>query len=120
MIQTEGLTHVQLAVRDLARSKAFYQEVFGMEDLDRGDDTLVFLRTPGTRDTITLRQARPDEAIGRGGGFDHLGFRLTDHDLEAALAEIVAAGGSVVERGEHAPGVPYAYAADPDGYVIEL
>jgi catechol 2,3-dioxygenase-like lactoylglutathione lyase family enzyme len=52
MIQTEGLTHMQLAVRDLARSKAFYQEVFGMEDLKRGDDTLVFLRTPGSRDTI--------------------------------------------------------------------
>jgi hypothetical protein len=25
-----------------------------------------------------------------------------------------------VEKGEHAPGVPYAYVSDPDGYVIEI
>jgi catechol 2,3-dioxygenase-like lactoylglutathione lyase family enzyme len=33
---------------------------------------------------------------------------------------VVAAGGHLVERGEHTPGVPYAYVEDPDGYLIEL
>jgi len=32
----------------------------------------------------------------------------------------VAAGGRLVRRGEHAPGVPFAYVSDRDGYVIEL
>ncbi len=41
-------------------------------------------------------------------------------ELEAAIAEVTAAGGSLIERGEHAPGRPYAYVADPDGHVIEL
>jgi hypothetical protein len=26
----------------------------------------------------------------------------------------------VLERGEHAPGVPFAYVADIDGYTIEI
>ena len=29
-------------------------------------------------------------------------------------------GGRLVERGERAPGLPYALVADPDGYVIEI
>jgi predicted enzyme related to lactoylglutathione lyase len=36
------------------------------------------------------------------------------------VAEVVSAGGAVVERGEHEPGVRYAYVADIDGNVIEL
>jgi catechol 2,3-dioxygenase-like lactoylglutathione lyase family enzyme len=51
----------------------------------------------------------------------HFGLRLLDpSDLDAAIAAVERAGGRLVERGEHAPGVRYAYVADPDGYVIEL
>ena len=38
----------------------------------------------------------------------------------AAIDEIEAAGGRLVKRGQHAPGVPFAYVKDPDGYTIEL
>ena len=41
-------------------------------------------------------------------------------DLDAAVTEVEAAGGMLVKRGEHAPGVPFAYIRDPDGYLIEL
>jgi catechol 2,3-dioxygenase-like lactoylglutathione lyase family enzyme len=30
------------------------------------------------------------------------------------------ADGTIVERGEHAPGVPFARIADPDGNVLEI
>lgn len=121
MIKTAGLTHIHLAVRDVAAAKAFYQTVFGMEDLQRGDETMVFLRTPGASDTLTLRLAAADETVGSGGGLDHFGFRLADPtSLNDALAAIVAAGGSIIARGEHAPGVLYAYASDLDGYVLEF
>jgi catechol 2,3-dioxygenase-like lactoylglutathione lyase family enzyme len=36
------------------------------------------------------------------------------------IRQVEAAGGRLVERGEHAPGIPFAYVADPDGYLIEL
>jgi catechol 2,3-dioxygenase-like lactoylglutathione lyase family enzyme len=37
-----------------------------------------------------------------------------------AIDELVKAGGVLVERGEHEPGRPYAYVADPDGHIIEF
>lgn len=122
MIPTQGLTHVHLVVRDLARSLRFYQGVFGMEEQFRSGPHMVFLRTPGSQDLITLN-ADPAEAqqAGSSGGIAHFGFRLAEGaDLSAAIAEVEAAGGKLLERGEHAPGTPFAYVADPDGYVIEL
>jgi catechol 2,3-dioxygenase-like lactoylglutathione lyase family enzyme len=122
MIKTQGLTHIHLAVRDLQRSAAFYRKVFGMEVIERGEPTMVFMRTPGSVDTLTLRLATPDQPVGqKGGGVDHFGFRLQDrNDLDAAVAAVIEAGGRLVERGEHEPGVGFAYVEDVDGYLIEL
>jgi catechol 2,3-dioxygenase-like lactoylglutathione lyase family enzyme len=119
MIETEGLTHIHLRVRDLDRSLRFYQQAFGMEERFRDGD-LVFLNTPGSQDLITLN---PDHEglAGQSGGIEHFGFRLkpgVDHD--EAVEAVEAAGGRLIRRGEHAPGEPFAYVADPDGYVIEL
>ncbi len=32
MVQTYGLTHVNLAVRDLGRALRFYEQVFGLRE----------------------------------------------------------------------------------------
>ena len=122
MIKTQGLTHIHLVVQNLDRSLRFYQGVFGMEERFRDGPKMVFLNTPGSQDTITLNED-PAEAhlAGVNGGVAHVGFRLANSDdLNAAVAEIEAAGGKLIRRGEHAPGVPFAYVEDPDGYVIEL
>jgi catechol 2,3-dioxygenase-like lactoylglutathione lyase family enzyme len=119
MIQTQGLTHINLLVADIHWAKTFYETVFGLEGMFWDGPTLVFLRPPGTSDTITL-QERPG-ASGIAGNIDHFGFRLTDRThLDQAIAEVVAAGGALVERGEHEPGRPYAYVTDPDGHIIEF
>jgi catechol 2,3-dioxygenase-like lactoylglutathione lyase family enzyme len=122
MIKTRGLTHIHLVVRNLDLSLRFYQGVFGMEERFRAGPKMVFLNTPGSEDMVTLNED-PAEAqlAGVNGGVAHFGFRLASSaDLDAALAEVEAAGGKLVRRGEHAPGVPFAYVSDPDGYVIEL
>jgi metallothiol transferase len=122
MVATQGLTHIHLIVRDLERSLRFYMGVFGMKERFRDGPHMVFLNTPGSNDLITLN-GDPSEAhlAGTGGGVGHFGFRLRDPAaLEAAISEIEAAGGKLLSRGEHAPGVPFAYVSDPDGYVIEL
>lgn len=122
MVRTRGLTHIHLIVRDLERSLRFYRGVFGMEERFRSGPKMVFLNTPGSEDTITLNED-PNETqlAGVNAGVAHFGFRLaTSADLEAAIAEVEGAGGKLIQRGEHAPGVPFAYVADPDGYVIEL
>jgi catechol 2,3-dioxygenase-like lactoylglutathione lyase family enzyme len=122
MIKTEGLTHIHLMVRTLERSLRFYQDVFGMKELFRDGPAMVFLNTPGSRDSITLNEdPSMTDVAGQSGGVAHIGFRLADKsNLNAAIAEVEKAGGRLVSRGEHAPGVGYAYVADPDGYVIEL
>lgn len=122
MIKTQGLTHIHLVVRDLERSLRFYQGVFGMEERFRDGPRMVFLNTPGSPDLITLNEdpAEPQLA-GVNGGVAHFGFRLAESEaLDAAIAEVEAAGGTLIRRGEHAPGAAFAYIQDPDGYVIEL
>lgn len=122
MIKTAGLTHIHLVVRDMERSLRFYRSVFGMEEQFRVGPHMVFLSTPGSRDLITLNQDEAEQGkAGDSGGIAHFGFNLLGTaNLDAAVTDIEQAGGKVVSRGEHAPGVPFVYVADPDGYVIEL
>jgi catechol 2,3-dioxygenase-like lactoylglutathione lyase family enzyme len=120
MIKTLGLTHININVRDLKRSLKFYQEAFGLRVMFKEGEKMVFLNTPGAQDTITLQEVDAPHPVG-GGGVSHFGFRLANKaDLDLAAAEVERAGGKVLRRGEHGPGHPYMYIADPDGYVIEL
>ena len=121
-MRTQGLTHIHLMVRDLERALTFYTRVFALKEEFREGPSMVFLNTPGRDDMVTLNEDPRGAAMaGVNGGIHHFGFRLGEGgDIEAAIREVEAAGGTLVRRGEHAPGVPFAYVRDPDGYVIEL
>jgi len=121
MIRTKGLTHIHLIVRDIERSLHFYRGAFGMREQFRTGDEMGFRNTPGSQDLITLHEdSDAADVAGTSGGVAHFGFSLVKGDLESAIKEVKKAGGKLLERGEHSPGTPYAYVADPDGYVIEL
>ncbi len=121
MIRTKGLTHIHLVVRNMKRSLRFYQTVFGMKISFKIGRKMVFLNTPGSRDAITLNEDGDlANVAGTSGGISHFGFELMKKNLDAAISEVEKGGGKLLERGEHAPDVPYAYVTDPDGYVIEL
>lgn len=118
MIRTYGLAHLNLAVRDLERTLRFYERVFGLREYGRGDG-LVHTQAPGRHDILTF--VEDPAAAGLSGGIAHFGFRLVDaNDIDRAVAEVESAGGHLLRRGEFAPGVPYAYVSDPDGYEIEI
>ena len=116
-IATHGLSHLSLAVRDLDRGRRFYA-VFGFAEYFR-DAKCVQLLGPAGRDVIAL-ELMPEHA-GAVGGVRHFGFRLLRaEDIDAAVEAAVAAGGTLQRRGSFAPGCPYAYVTDPDGYTVEL
>ena len=122
-IETRGIRHIHLLVSDHSRSVAFYHRVFGMEVGFR-DGNILFLHSPGVGDDLALHLADTDEErarVGRQGGCEHFGITVKDRDrLDDAVVLAIEAGGRLVDRGEHAPGVPYAYISDPDGYLIEI
>jgi catechol 2,3-dioxygenase-like lactoylglutathione lyase family enzyme len=64
MVHTYGLTHINLVVRDVARSLRFYGQVFGVEEYGRTDG-LVHTRTPGCHDVTSIRQAQVSHAVSR-------------------------------------------------------
>src|SRR6266567_8847243 len=118
MIKTHGLTHINLAVRDPDRSLRFYEQVFGVRKYYR-DQNSIQVQGPGNHDVIAFEKDSAN--TGKVGGLSHFGFRLIDPgDIDAAVREVKRAGGRVIRRGEFAPGLPFAYVHDPDGYEIEI
>jgi len=119
MVKSRGIHHVNLNVHDVPRSLKFYQEAFGLEiDFWEGNQ-MVFLRSPGVSDMLTLCQAPPGAPVGPG-GVSHFGFRVSNAEFDEAVAQIERAGGKLKSRGKHGGVDPFAYFEDPDGYVIEL
>src|SRR5262245_17958022 len=118
MVETYGLTHVAVAVRDLARSVRFYQELVGAVVVYQ-DAGFVQMQTPGSRDVIVLERKPP--RAGKSGAVAHFGFRLKRVEPIEKIQEAVrAAGGRVKKAGEFVPGEPYVFAADPDGNEVEI
>ena len=114
---TYGLTHISVGVKDPDRSFAFYRELFGVQEVYR-EESVIQAQTPGCRDVLVFERREP---VGPRGGIEHFGFRLTDPaDIDEAVRTAESAGGKLLRRGEFAPGLPYAYVADPDGYEIEI
>jgi catechol 2,3-dioxygenase-like lactoylglutathione lyase family enzyme len=118
MIRTHGLSHIALAVRDPERSARFYAAAFGAEEYYR-DENEIQVKGPGPFDVLAFE--RDPKRAGKRGGVAHFGFRLLKpEDIDAAVEAALAAGGTLLRRGEFAPGFPFAYVADPDGYEIEI
>jgi catechol 2,3-dioxygenase-like lactoylglutathione lyase family enzyme len=73
---------------------------------------------PGENDVLAF--VKSDRA-GQPGGISHFGFRLkNESDMEQAFETAKAAGADIMSSGEFAPGCPYHYVLDPDGYEIEI
>jgi catechol 2,3-dioxygenase-like lactoylglutathione lyase family enzyme len=118
VIQTYGLTHIAVAVRDADKALRFYQAVFGVREIYR-EAGMIQVQTPGSHDVIVFEERRV--GFGKMAGISHFGFRLVDRrDIDAAAESIKHAGGKILDQGEFVPGEPYIFAADPDGYTVEI
>jgi catechol 2,3-dioxygenase-like lactoylglutathione lyase family enzyme len=105
-----------MPVRELEKAVRFYCDAFDLQEVYRGD-SIVFAGVPGTDIAVGILHD-PERA---GTGPQHIGFHV-DHAIkhDDAALDVERAGGKILERGEHAPGVPFARIADPDGNVFEI
>ena len=115
MARVTALAYV-MPVRDLDKAVQFYCAAFDLEEVFRTEG-IVFAGIPGSDSAVGLLL----DPEGAGGGPRHVGFHV-DHAVghDDAVRDVEKAGGTVLERGEHAPGVPFARIADPDGNVLEI
>ena len=118
MVNTYGLTHVAVAVRDLDQTREFYSQLLGAIVVYQ-DAGFLQMQTPGSRDVLVFEKNA--EKAGQTGGVLHFGFRLkAAADIDAARAAVQEAGGTITDTGEFIPGEPFLFATDPDGYTIEI
>lgn len=122
MLRVEGIDHVALTVRDVARSVAWYQDVLGLERryeavwgdfpavVGAGTTSLALFPArvpdpapPSARDALSVR---------------HVAFRVDRDTFERARRDLEARGLAPTFQ-DHAA-AHSLYFSDPDGYALEI
>ena len=112
------LRHLALAVRDQARSRAFYERYFGFDgaSAQRYPDGVLILRHADDQFSLALGEISGEIALPE---FLHFGFQLRSPDEVRALRDRLRADGvQLVEECEEELYVS-CKCLDPDGYVVE-
>ena len=117
----KGLRHIALKVKDIKRSKAFYQETFGMRVVWEPDPQNVYL-TSGP-DNLALHEISTDtEPLSANQLLDHFGFIVDEAETVKELEKRFRANGvRIIHPFKiHRDGSASFYCADPDGIVIQM
>ncbi len=125
-MQARGLYHAVLYVRDLERSRVFYQDVLGFIPIGEafGGRAAAFRAADHrTHHELLLIQVgdKPGPLQGDRIGLYHLGIKVGDSldELRAAKSELEAAGTPIEGMSDHT--VTWSlYLRDPDGNELEI
>jgi predicted enzyme related to lactoylglutathione lyase len=109
-----GIDYVELPVTDIARSKAFYGAAFGWRFTDYGPAYTGFV--DGARGEREAGGFALADAVTPGGPLVVIG----SDDLEASLAAVQAAGGSITKPIFTFPGGRRFELEDPDGHRLAV
>jgi catechol 2,3-dioxygenase-like lactoylglutathione lyase family enzyme len=121
MIKTNGILHITIPVSDLAKARAFYTDVVGLEFIaqaPKDDPHFVFLKTGG--DYVVLGREEKRERFGER---IHHAFMVDGDAFDATVAELKARGVNVFREETRAQGVftgRSAYFHDPDHNALEV
>ena len=111
------LHHLGLPVRDVARSRHFYETYFGFDPAtaqEYGDGTVIVRNADG----FDLALHATDD-VGVPQPFLHFGFGMADADgVRAHLARLEGDGVEILERDDEPDYVAFK-CVDPDGHRIE-
>jgi glyoxylase I family protein len=125
-----GVDHVDLTVKDVARSTAFYDTVLGELGFRRVPSSLELdVNWANAHVSIGIYEAAPEEKSAvhsrRRAGFHHLALRAKSRDdVDRFHAFLVREGITVLdppaEYPKYGPGYYAVFFADPDGMKLEL
>jgi catechol 2,3-dioxygenase-like lactoylglutathione lyase family enzyme len=119
-----GLRHLALRVTDLARSRAFYECLFGMRVVWQPDPEHLYLSSGA--DNLALHQIPASDVRAFQDSsnqfMDHFGFIVESPQAVDRMFEwIERSGGKIVRRPKpHRDGSYSFYLADPDGNTIQI
>ncbi len=119
-----GLRHLALKVTDLARSRKFYEELFGMKVVWEPDPENLYLSSGA--DNLALHQipaadvARHRDAKAQ--RLDHLGFIMDSVEAVERLQKLAERSGVAIVKPakRHRDGSYSFYMADPDGNMVQV
>lgn len=116
----KSVHHVSFAVRDLSRSLAFYQDLLGLEPIERPDFGIPGAWLSAGNSQVHLIQTPEGAPVGSPPPAisplaNHDAFAVEDY--AATLARLQAAGVEVLETSAEQGQL---WIRDPDGNVIEL
>ena len=117
----KGMRHVAIKVKDVARSKDFYQEILGMDVVWEPDAENVYLSSGC--DNIAIHRVSANFANdAQEKQLDHLGFVVESIERVKELEqEFTAKGVRMVHPFKiHRDGSASFYCSDPDGIVIQM
>lgn len=117
----KGMRHLALNVKDVERSRVFYQEFLGMDVVWQPDETNVYLSS-GPDNLALHQEAAPTDSGPGGQQLDHMGFIVdTIERVEELEADFRVRGVPIVKPFKrHRDGSASFYCADPDGVVIQM
>jgi catechol 2,3-dioxygenase-like lactoylglutathione lyase family enzyme len=118
----QGLDHVAVGVRDVERSREFYERVFGLERVYEDWDVPLVLAAEGSGIALfpeeTHPSPTPDDVDPPAVRILHIAFRVDREGFEDARAELAQAG---IDFHFSDHGISHSlYLRDPDGHQIEL
>jgi len=119
-----GLWHLALKVTDLARSRKFYEELFGMKVVWEPDPENVYLSSGP--DNLALHQIPAADVaryrLAKDQLLDHLGFIMdSTASVDRLLKQAERFGATIVKPAkQHRDGSYSFYMADPDGNVVQV
>lgn len=122
-----SISAITLGVRDIDRGKEFYQHALGF-DVQQQDEGFVAFAVDQTASTValyTVDSLAADAGVSPdGGGFRGVALSFivgTSDDVDAVLAGVRPAGGTVVKAARSQLWGGYtAYIADPDGHLWKI
>ncbi|MBI3726250.1 VOC family protein, partial [bacterium] len=116
----DGIFHVALNVKDVARARAFFCDVLGFRVEWQPDPDNCYL-TSG-KDNLALHKAPVGADLAGPGKLDHVGLIVPrDRDVDA-WASFLASRGVAIEKPPrtHRDGARSCYARDPEGTLLQV